>query len=108
MTAWRFSIVQLVGAGRLTFVFRVRLFTVPDLMTRSNSKLPFWLTGDRTPRFVWFVRMCSTCDWSEGGVIFMPVGRIVIGSEAAGCAFSAMVGSVYECYAYKWQLRDGR
>jgi len=29
-----------------TFVFRVRFKTSPDLMIRSNSKLPFWVTGD--------------------------------------------------------------
>jgi hypothetical protein len=32
-----------------TFVLRVRFTMEPALMTRSNSKLPFWFTGDMTP-----------------------------------------------------------
>lgn len=31
---------------RLTFVLRVRFCTDPLFNTRSNSKLPFWLTGE--------------------------------------------------------------
>jgi nitrate/nitrite transporter NarK len=36
-------------SGVLTLVLRVRLTTLPALMMRSNSKQPFWLTGDMTP-----------------------------------------------------------
>lgn len=35
----------------LTFVFRVRLCTSPLFSTRSNTKLPFWLTGEKVSRF---------------------------------------------------------
>jgi hypothetical protein len=38
-----------INAGVLTLVLRVRLTTFPALMMRSNSKQPFWLTGDMTP-----------------------------------------------------------
>lgn len=32
-----------------TLVLRVRFNTEPALMMRSNSKQPFWLTGDMMP-----------------------------------------------------------
>jgi uncharacterized membrane protein YgcG len=38
-----------VQVGLLTLVLRVRLTTLPALMMRSNSKQPFWLTGDMMP-----------------------------------------------------------
>jgi len=34
----------------LTFVFLVRFNTSADFITRSNSKLPFWLTGEKVSR----------------------------------------------------------
>ena len=37
-------------------VFRVRFSTEPALMMRSNSKQPFWFTGDMTPAL-------SACAW---------------------------------------------
>jgi hypothetical protein len=36
------------GGRWATFVLRVRFSTEPALMMRSNSKQPFWLTGDMT------------------------------------------------------------
>lgn len=55
-------------------VLRVRFKTGPDLSTRSNSKLPFWLTGeprDRLVRFVWIAEMrgCGIRTGRAGGFI---------------------------------------
>jgi hypothetical protein len=64
------------------FVLRVRFETWPDLMMRSNSKLPFWLTGEKVSRVSWPPRRA----WSEagrdgwfGGVILMLLDWLSIG-----------------------------
>jgi hypothetical protein len=49
-------------SGVLTLVLRVRLTTLPALMMRSNSKQPFWLTGDMTPMLA-----VGTLPWSKRG-----------------------------------------
>jgi hypothetical protein len=36
-----------------TLVLRVRFCTVPHFKTRSNSKLPFWFTGEKVLRLRW-------------------------------------------------------
>ena len=64
----------------LTLVLRVRFTTVPDLMTRSNSKLPFSFTGDMTWALALLLSVSS----------FMPSGRMGIGIAGEGC-LSAMV-----------------
>jgi hypothetical protein len=46
----------IVWRGGPTLVFRVRFSTEPALMMRSNSKQPFWFTGDMTPAL-------SACAW---------------------------------------------
>jgi hypothetical protein len=47
-----------------TFVFRVRFCTSPLFNTRSNSKLPFWLTGENVSS--WRCELRSF-DAEEGG-----------------------------------------
>lgn len=37
----------------LTFVLLVRFSTSPDLMILSNSKLPFWFTGENVSKVSW-------------------------------------------------------
>ncbi len=44
------DLTQLRKRAYPTFVFFVRLRTKPDLSTLSNSKLPFWLTGEKVSR----------------------------------------------------------
>ena len=89
----------------LAFVLRVRLTTVPSLITRSNSKLPFWLTGDITFRLAWLALMASTRGCASGGSSFMPVGRAWVGFEGVRGTFSAMTAASDKCSACKGQLR---
>jgi hypothetical protein len=63
------------------FVFLVRLTTVPALMMRSNSKQPFWLTGDMMSTLALSVLML--CIW--GGSSFMPAERIATGLAGVQC-----------------------
>lgn len=93
----------LVGVGRSgeivacaprkvrTLVFRVRFSSSPDLRTRSNSKLPFWLTGEKTPR----PRSPFSVASSGGGgvevLILMRAGLEGMDCGAAAGATSAIV-----------------
>ena len=70
-----------------TFVLRVRFMMLPALMTRSNSKLPFWFTGDMT--LAVFARSASKRGGWAGVSIFMDVGRMAMGS--VGGSATAMV-----------------
>jgi hypothetical protein len=70
------------------FVFLVRLTTVPALMMRSNSKQPFWLTGDMMSTLALSVLML--CIW--GGSSFMPAERIATG--LAGVCWPSSVAAM--------------
>jgi len=69
---------------RRAFVLRVRFTTVPALMMRSNSKQPFWLTGDMMSTLVLAVFV-----WCKPGVSsFMPAERMGVGWAGVGCGSS--------------------
>lgn len=57
-----------------TLVLRVRLTTVPALIMRSNSKQPFWLTGDMRPAPALVVVV----------KVSIRIGRIAIGLTPTG------------------------
>ena len=70
-----------------TFVLRVRFRTEPALMMRSNSKQPFWLTGDMTApagecasAYMEVKRGCA----SALSFIGMGAGARVLGTGLAG------------------------
>jgi hypothetical protein len=89
----------------LTLVLRVRLTTFPALMMRSNSKQPFWLTGDMMPTPAAMAWALSKRGWA-GVWSFMPAERT--GGGVVGvccCASSAMVAMVcvaFNCSASGW------
>ena len=72
-----------------TLVLRVRFMTGPALMTRSNSKLPFWLTGDMT--LALFARRASKRGCWVGVSSFMGDGRMVMGLVGVCRVTSVMV-----------------
>jgi hypothetical protein len=84
-----------MGSGGLTLVLRVRLTTLPALMMRSNSKQPFWLTGDMMPAPALAALTESNRGWTvPSASSFMPDERTGIATGVAGvcsCAPSAMV-----------------
>lgn len=71
-----------------TLVLRVRFMTGPALITRSNSKLPFWLTGDMA--LALFARRASKRG-CEGVSSFMGDGRRVMGLVGVCRVTSVMV-----------------
>lgn len=75
----------------LTLVLRVRFTTLPALMMRSNSKQPFWLTGDMTPMAALAALMLSI--WGcAGASSSMPAERMLSGvAGGGGCAPSPVV-----------------
>lgn len=85
-----------------TLVLRVRFMTFPALMTRSNSKLPFWFTGDMTLALL--ARKASRRGWWRAGVSsFMGAGRMVMGLVGVWRVVSVMVTAMFDCAA----SRDG-
>jgi hypothetical protein len=74
----------------LTFVFLVRFNTWADFITRSNSKLPFWLTGENVSRVKCAVRIA----FSEGAVSsFIELGAFWRGVELGGEVKESMKGA---------------
>jgi hypothetical protein len=83
-----------MGCG--TLVFRVRFSTGPALIMRSNSKQPFWLTGDMTV-------VLSACAWAwawmlarrgcAGVLSFIFKGVRATGLAGVCCAPSAMAAA---------------
>jgi hypothetical protein len=76
-----------------TLVLRVRFTTLPALMMRSNSKQPFWLTGDMMPTLALAALTLSKRGWT-GVSSFMPAERMGIGLAGVWCALSAGVAMV--------------
>lgn len=70
------------------FVLRVRFTTVPALMMRSNSKQPFWLTGDMMSTLAFAI--LRFCIW--GGSSFMPAERMATG--LAGVCWPSSVAAM--------------
>jgi hypothetical protein len=69
-------LVDVIRHGWLhALVFRVRFTTVPALIMRSNSKQPFWLTGDMMSTLV--MPCLVVCKWGVSS--FMPAERMAIG-----------------------------
>lgn len=91
-------------------VFRVRFSTEPALMMRSNSKQPFWFTGDMTPAL-------SACAWMlerrgcAGVLSFMGEGaraRVTgVGLGGVCCAPSAMAAVSLHQVAGGCRVRGG-
>jgi hypothetical protein len=52
-----------------TLFFSTRFSTLPLFSTLSNSKLPFWLTGENVSRFRWPLRK-GTDVVEKGAVVF--------------------------------------
>lgn len=92
---------MIVRRGGPTLVFRVRFSTEPALMMRSNSKQPFWFTGDMTPALSASACACA-CAWMldrrgcAGGLSFMGegAGARVTGIGLAASAMAA--GSLHQ------------
>lgn len=89
----------------------MRLTTLPALMMRSNSKQPFWLTGDMTPVLV-LAALTLSKRGCAGMLSVMPVERIGSGIGVAGvcCAPSAMVAveevmGHINCGGSEWRRR---
>jgi len=83
----------------------VRLTTLPALMMRSNSKQPFWLTGDMTPTLALAALTLSKRGWL-GVSSVMPAARIGSGCALAGvCAPSAMVAMFVLEYYMNWSAQ---
>lgn len=78
-----------------TFVFRVRFNTSPDLMMRSNSKLPFCVTGESVSNVrPLFLRFCI--DFGNARLLGGEAGFKVLPGMGLGwlcAATSAMAGS---------------
>src|SRR5690242_2964633 len=107
--------VQTASWAWRTFVLRVRFRTGPALMMRSNSKQPFWLTGDMTAAlegWAWVLATLATlakrgCDAGVLSVFsvlsvlsvlsLVGAGAPVMGIGVAGvcCAPSAMAAVGY-------------
>lgn len=75
--------------GMRTLVLRVRFSTEPALMMRSNSKQPFWLTGDMIPAAGAWASTLEKRVWA--GVL----SGIGMGLAGVCCALSAMAAGVY-------------
>ena len=85
-------VARVLESGAPTLVLRVRFIMVPALMMRSNSKQPYWLTGDMTPAL-----FMAAVGWSgrgcDGVPRRMPAERMVMGFEGV-CGASARVAMV--------------
>lgn len=85
----------------LTLVFLVRLDTTPLFSTRSNSKLPFWLTGEKvsSARCEFRIRLADM----EGGRVTAEGGgiwRAERGGIGRGLAVAAAVS--WSCIGGLW------
>lgn len=69
---------------------------VPALTTRSNSKLPFWLTGDMTPALS--ARRASKRGW-EGVSSFIGDGRMEMGLVGVWRLVVVIVAAMFGCAA---------
>ena len=98
----QYSVAQAVWWRWRTLVLRVRFRTGPALMMRSNSKQPFWLTGDMTPvlcAWAWRLqrRGCAGVLSFMGVGVGVGKGAMGIGLAGVCCALSAMAaGSLHQ------------
>lgn len=80
-----------------TLVLRVRFMTVPAFMTRSNSKLPFWFTGDMTLALL--ARKASRRGCCADVSSFMGGGRMEMGFVGVWRSVSGIATAMFGCAA---------
>jgi len=68
--------------GFQLLVFCVRFCTLPALITRSNSKLPFWLTGAYGPRRLFRGREWAASDGAPADVVPVAICELILAGMA--------------------------